>query len=340
MVYRILVCVSQERIRAFDVAQKEVVESISIEGNAAMDLQNENSIAEFCEYLKSYYNIEKLSDIKLSICIVNIEADKKWINEIYNALRESGAVDIIHIKKVIPLLLMKRRKLAVNVTYKAVGFGCNYYLHVNDAYEIEYVNEAEGDDVNFEWEDLAMLFFFDGKGLLVDEQEQEKLRKEISQKEKQIEEKNHKYLELKKKYNELEKKTNHLLKTIQDELENRKKNSTRRVIWAKQSNFSAYESTMLGFATALGKTNIGISELQLLYRDGEIVKENEEIAAVVINIGIRTSLKTDTSGRIFYLVDEGEKFKEGMPVAIIANMEDTREDAMKWYESVVDSRKK
>ena len=97
---------------------------------------------------------------------------------------------------------------------------------------------------------------------------------------------------------------------------------------------------MLGFATALGKTNIGISELQLLYRDGEIVKENEEIAAVVINIGIRTSLKTDTSGRIFYLVDEGEKFKEGMPVAIIANMEDTREDAMKWYESVVDSRKK
>ena len=63
MVYRILVCVSQERIRAFDVAQKEVVESISIEGNAAMDLQNENSIAEFCEYLKSYYNIEKLSDI-------------------------------------------------------------------------------------------------------------------------------------------------------------------------------------------------------------------------------------------------------------------------------------
>lgn len=335
MVYRILVCVSQEKIRAFDVVQKGVVESISIEGNAAMDLQNENSIAEFCEYLKSYYNIEKLSDIKLSICIVNIEADKKWINEIYNALREAESVDIIHIKKVIPLLLVKHRKLDVNVTYKAIGFGCNYYLHVNDVYEIEYVNEADGDDVDFEWEDLAMLFFFDGKGLLVDEHEQEKLRKEISQKEKQIQEKNHKYLELKKKFDELEKKTNHLLKTIQDELENRKKNSTRRVIWAKQSNLN--RATTTSIFGIIGQPNDTI--VKLYYKDSEIVKENEKIVKVK-KMGDGWILKTDTSGRIFYLVDEGEKFKEGMPVAIIANMEDTREDAMKWYESVVDSRKK
>ena len=86
------------------------------------------------------------------------------------------------------------------------------------------------------------------------------------------------------------------------------------------------------------------------YADGDFVKKNCIIAKVKLTYVAKNKktpakkyndsneiyydVKAQTSGRIFYLFNDGDEISENSAVAIIGDEADTREDVMKWYQQI------
>ena len=82
---------------------------------------------------------------------------------------------------------------------------------------------------------------------------------------------------------------------------------------------------------------------KLLKNDGDIITKNTqliEISEIMDSDGMdyetlmKSVIKAETAGRVFYLVKEGQKLQSDSAVVIIADPSDTKADVMKWYKNM------
>ena len=106
------------------------------------------------------------------------------------------------------------------------------------------------------------------------------------------------------------------------------------------------EESYSGIRLALQANLFGIKKYKVKnkHRDGDIVNAKKIIADIGVYVAIgpidnpycqRTiSIKTSAAGKIYYLRKDDEVINIGDDIAILADVGDTREQVMEWYNQI------
>ena len=189
--YKVIILISDNKISALDVSEKNSIEKISIDGNENMPYQSEKDMSVFCDYIKSYYNIDEFSEIDLSISIVKLNAGINYIHSLVEEMKAVREYNLIEIKSLLPLLLLREQKVKMNNSYDVELFGEGYRLFVDQDLniQVEHIVLSEKGIVIDE-KKLAIFYYFNATGLIGSEDELSELKecnkKEIAKKDKRI----------------------------------------------------------------------------------------------------------------------------------------------------------
>ncbi len=208
MDYNLLVCAACKQWVAIDVDADRECDSISFDGNESMEVGSNEDVANFCEQILNYYNIDSFRDLDLDIKIVVVSVYSNLITDLFIQMEGAKSVNVIDAKSIIPIYVLKN---CIVKPGRVIDIRCldHYFtLQVDDDLIVSYVNDKAGEEIVIDPESFSFLFRFDCENLIFDETEwkalEEKCVKDVKKKQNEIDEQKKLYFELKKKYEELE----------------------------------------------------------------------------------------------------------------------------------------
>lgn len=208
MDYNLLVCAACKQWVAIDVDADRECDSISFDGNESMEVGSNEDVANFCEQILNYYNIDSFRDLDLDIKIVVVSVYSNLITDLFIQMEGAKSVNVIDSKSIIPIYVLKN---CIVKPGRVIDIRCldHYFtLQVDDDLIVSYVNDKAGEEIVIDPESFSFLFRFDCENLIFDETEwkalEEKCVKDVKKKQNEIDEQKKLYFELKKKYEELE----------------------------------------------------------------------------------------------------------------------------------------
>ena len=345
-----LLCISETALMAIAVSDR-AADRVSIEGNDAKRIEDENAVRDFCECVKNYYSINSFAGITFDIKIVDLGAPKEKVQELFDAVRDADSVNLIALHSILPVLLLKARPVKAGAAYTVRCFHTEFYVTVDEKLVVGYADSrAEGSiDVEIAPEELACLFRFDCNGLIADEEERRQLKENyqetVREKDRAYQKLQEEKRKLENKLEKLQKKEQELQKAVQDAAEEK---AAKRVIlrakipeidddvdiWGSMKKFSEN-----GDLVSKGKC---IAQIECYVKLKSSEKDITRSFILGINASamrnsgaMRKEVKSTAAGRIFYLVEEDEEIRDKQAIAVIADPSDTYEEVMKWYRETV-----
>ncbi len=354
MDYNLLVCAACKQWVAIDVSADRECDSVSFDGNEAMEVGSKEDVANFCEQILSYYNIDSFRDLDLDIKIVLVSEYSNLIADLFIQMEGAKSVNVIDVKSIIPIYVLKN---CIVKPGRVIDIRCldhSFTLQVDDGLIVSYVNDKAGEEIVIDPESFSFLFRFDCENLIFDEAEwkalEEKCVKDVKKKQNEIDKQKKLYSELKKKYEELEQCYIQLQNEVK---ESESKFDDKRTILRfstdqlEEMPHSAYMDFM---GLAMSPVRV-FSELydkkyncKLLNEDGEVVKKGTPLIEVreyfsgssdkSDGTGRRSIIEANMNGRIFYLKKNNDSVKDHEAVVLLSDPADKRTDIMKWYEEM------
>lgn len=359
MNYNLLICVTEKQWTAIDISSDGNCDRISFDGNDSMNVESHENISDFCTQIQNYYNIDRFSDIEMSIKVVLISEYSNMISGLFSYVKEAKNVSIIDVKDIIPIYVLKNCIVKPGSVIDVRCLGCKYTLFVDENLVVSYINDKAGEEILIQPENFSILFLFDCKNLISDENElkelEERYNKEVKSKQKEIVEQKKKYDELKKKYNEIEACYTQLQKEVE---ESRTKFDDKRIILRfdknqlkeNASSSFPYGGLFSAFSVASAISTSALSSInkkyicKLLKADGEIVKKGTSLIEIVESIslsdntphdtGKKCTIKASTDGRVFYIVKNDDVIKDNDAVVLLSDSADKKSDIMQWYKEM------
>ncbi len=358
MDYNLLICASGKQWTAIDINSYGDCDRISFDGNETLLVESNEMLSNFCAQILNYYNINSYKDIELNIKIVMVSGYSSLIADLFSQMKDAKSINVIDAKSIIPIYVLKNcivkpgSKMDVNCLEET------FTLQVDDNLLVSFIDDKAGEEIVMEPESFSILFRFDCKNLISDEDElkavEDKCKKEVEKKQKEIDKQKEKYSELKKEYDELEQ----YYIQLQNEVEESKtrfddKRTILRFsidVFKEGNSGSAYGGQFLSkIYTSMSPTSafFGVNTIyscKLLKSDGEVVKKGTELIEIIesiyrsnsepIETGKKCIIKANEAGKIFYLVKNGDTIKDNEAVVLLSDSADKRSDIMKWYKDM------
>ena len=334
-------------LRAVDISNNGECEIISIDGNTELEYKKNLDIEQFCEYLKEVYNIEKFSELDISVLLVKAGAREEDVNYLDNLLKEVSDKNIVGAEKVIPFVISAQGLVKQNSTLMVNIMNSFYKIEMDNQLNLRCTSISYAKD-SMELTGDMFQIFFDFKGISMKNDEEE-----IAKKEKENLQKEQKYLEkekqLKEDYEKEIAKLKGMLECSKNELAQSRHNEELHKKQVEELKKNAKRSLCLfncdDTESSIMESGFYINKLTFLVGEGSIVKENQEIANLslidndswgLVRLDSIGTIRTKTAGRLFYLFKNGKKqeFQRGDAVAIVGDLSDTKEDVMNWYNSI------
>lgn len=363
MDYNLLICISKDKLMAMDIQDEDVVDRISIEGNDSIDFQQNGDIENFCEYIKNYYNIEQLSELTINAAVIYFNANKDNVNILLECLKDVASINVIDSKKILPIIALKKLEIEEGTIVNINCFNNQLTMEVGENLQVNYIDEKKGTTLDIEPEELKLLYFFDCEGLVADKNKAEESEQKYQIALKKEQEKTLKakedYVTLEKKYKQVSEE----LEKINEAVKNRMEllESRRQIIKFEEEEKEEVEHITGGLFTYVSnamkvveKYQSALENIYLVenkHRDGDIVSAKKIIANVGVYKNLHNSDKTEVSkdnlycqrtisiktskvGKIYYLRKDDEVINIGDDIAILADVGDTREQVMEWYNQI------
>lgn len=356
MDYNLLICAANKQWTAIDINAYGDCDRISFDGNDSMEVESSEAVADFCEHILNYYNIDGFSDIELSIKIVVVSEYSCLIADLFLQMNGAKSINVVDSKSIMPIYMLKNCIVKPGDVIDIKCLGEKFTLQVDDAYVVSYVSDKAGEEIIMEPEAFSILFRFDCKNLISDETElkalEEKCKKDVEKKQGEIDEQKKLYSELKKKYDELEK---HYIQLQNEVEENMSKYDAKRTILRfstnqlKESNLgTSYHgpfSLKIDVISDSTLSNVKKKYIcKLLKADGEVVKKGTKLIEITefyntsdnepCKTGKKCIITADADGRIFYLVKNNDSVNDDEAVILLSDPADKKTDIMKWYKEM------
>ena len=329
MEYNLLICTSTAKCIAIDINPNGELERLSLDGNDFVEVHSTEDVLEFCAKILGYYNINKFNDINLNVKIVMVSKYSPLISELFMHMKDVASVNLIDAKTVIPIYVLKNCLVKANTKIGILCMEERFSFIVDDNLTVSYENAEEGEDLRIEPESFSIVFSFNCKNLISDESKyialEKKFGKDLEMRNNELEELRHQYIQLNSK-----------------KTENKKILDSRRTILKFDNqvidNYLAFH---------VFPQNEDIYQCKLLKSDGDIVEPETEILIIhkCNNLSGKVEpsrgelfdpfhdfkMKAKSTGRIFYLVKNGDQIKRNDALAILSDPLDECEDIMQWY---------
>lgn len=329
MEYNLLICTSTAQWIAIDINPNGELERLSLDGNDFAEVHSTEDVLEFCAKILGYYNINKFNDINLNIKIVMVSKYSPLNLELFMQLKDAASVNLIDAKTVMPIYVLKNCLVKANTKIGILCMEERFSFIVDDNLTVSYENAEEGEDLRIEPESFSIVFSFNCKNLISDESKYIALEKKFGK-------------DLEMKNNELEELTHQYIQLNSKKEENKKILDSRRIILKFDNQVIDQYSVFHEYPQ-----NEDIYQCKLLKSDGDIVEPETEILIIHkcnnLNGKVELSrgelfdpfhdfkMKTKSTGRIFYLVKNGDQIKLNDALAILSDPLDECEDIMQWY---------
>lgn len=326
MDYNLLICTSSECWVAVDVNEYGTCDRVSLNGNESAKIDSTDKVKYFCEQIKDYYNIDTFCDLDMNIKII-VDEYSDLTATLFEYLKEAKSVNIIDLKNVVPIYILKNCTVKPNSSVDARCMNVEFKIKFDDKLRVSYSSVSSGEFVIINPEDFAFLFKFDCTNLISDERElcalREKYTEHLENVKRELEVQKAAYREIQKKCNTIEKKYLDLKNSSE---ERKYRINEKRVI------VSFFENSLYA---ELFKHCEGIkNKCRLFKADGDIVKKGEKLLDVRESTGEKFVINAPTDGRVFLLVNNNSYIKNSDAVAIITDPADNKNDALKWYEEM------
>ena len=357
MDYNLLICASGKQWTAIDINSYGDCDRISFDGNETLLVESNEMLSNFCAQILNYYNIDSFKDIELNIKIVMVSGYSSLIADLFSQMKDAKSINVIDAKSIIPIYILKNCIVKSGSKIDVKCLEETFTLQVDNNLLVSFIDYKAGEEIVMEPENFSILFRFDCKNLISDEDElkavEDRCKKEVEKKQKEIDKQKEKYSELKKKYDELEQ----YYIQLQNEVEESKTRfDDKRTILRftidglKEANSGSTGSAFVRMALAAAISISALSGVnkkyscRLLKSDGEVVKKGTELIEIVESIyesnsepsetGKKCIIKANEAGRIFYLVKNGDTIKDNEAVVLLSDSADKRSDIMKWYKEM------
>ena len=325
MEYNLLICTSTAKWVAIDINPNGELERLSLD----------------CAKILGYYNINKFNDINLNIKIVMVSKYFPLNLELFMQLKDAASVNLIDAKTVMPIYVLKNCLVKANTQIGILCMEERFSFIVDDNLTVSYENAEEGEELIIEPESFSIVFSFNCKNLISDEKEFKKLEKKhaenIEEQKKEVEKKKKEIIELKEK--------NTALKNDLEELKQRYNSANTRIEEFKANIESRREIIRFDASKFESSSSWGIMSLvrnldykvKILKSEGDIIERGTDIISYSIEPGLRYltgelgTIATESTGRIHYLVNNGDIIHDNDAVAILSNPLDETRDVLKWY---------
>lgn len=345
-------------LKAINVNEDDTYDFISIDGNSSMKYSNKNHINNFLEYIMEFYSISNFADIKISILIVNCNAEEEYVEYLHTAFKQAVRNDVINICTILPLVAGLKKKLNEE---------CSTYLKVLDEY-YHIQQNCEGyitcccdkecnEGIEFTEENFIVLYNLS----LTSFNDNEKELKLLSEKEKELESYEKQLAELASMLDNLKdenaKLKADLLKATEtlDEIgEKFNKRNRSRVVCYLADNPTVVDE-------AIPNSDILREMLASQYRSaviksvphGGLVSKGALICKVGFGKGLSSflagflmgphvtrqymdsyELRAIQDGRVFYVYNEKRGVGKTSKILIIGDVDDTEKDVMEWHKNI------
>lgn len=111
--YRAIIFITKDTLQTFKVVD-EKYEALNSKGLSYINYNSESDLAEYADILKTKYNIDDFSEIKISFSIINVGAEDKYIDSLKSLLEGAEKIDVNNIEKLIPLVLASKGEIKTN----------------------------------------------------------------------------------------------------------------------------------------------------------------------------------------------------------------------------------
>ena len=111
--YRAIIFITKDTLQTFKVVD-EKYEALNSKGLSYINYNSESDLAEYADILKTKYNIDDFSEIKISFSIINVGAEDKYIDSLKSLLDGVKKIDVNNVEKLIPLVLASKGEIKTN----------------------------------------------------------------------------------------------------------------------------------------------------------------------------------------------------------------------------------
>lgn len=351
MDYNLLICTSSECWVAVDVNEYGTCDRVSLNGNESAKIDSTDKVKYFCEQIKDYYNIDTFCDLDMNIKII-VDEYSDLTATLFEYLKEAKSVNIIDLKNVVPIYILKNCTVKPNSSVDARCMNVEFKIKFDDKLRVSYSSVSSGEFVIINPEDFAFLFKFDCTNLISDERElcalREKYTEHLENVKRELEVQKAAYKELQEKYNTIEKYYMDLKRSIEER--NHQINEKRAIVRFFKDRLERPKTTVKSWMGEIDDSMLDSFRVlhgrqrfkcRLFKSDGDIVKKGEKLLDVIEEYSTSTEstgrkcvINAPADGRIFLLVKENSYIKNSGAVAIITDPADNKNDALKWYEEM------
>ncbi len=354
MKYRVLIFMAKDRLAAIDVGTDGKVDEISIDGNDMMMYSSKAQVRGFCQHIKNYYNIEAFSDLEMSVSVLRFDATMEDTFALLEEIKGAGECNLVGAEKVIAWLALKEGLLKAGTAIQVKAFDIVYSVSLSgDMVWRCQIGGTEGHPFMLSKEKFAAYNHLGEGSLFGYEDEINELCKKYDI---ELEKKEQRIKALEQQLLDEKKKTSDINRILEEKERNIKRyicrlRSDQKLKMKDSLNTSGFFSKVS--ATVYGGEGTSRKDVYYLVcccNSGAIVKKGQTIGKVKVYQEIwrgkdRLSnetrcpdadfvIKAEEPGRIFWLYysHSESEFEYGSDIAVVGDVSDTKEDAMRWYE--------
>lgn len=343
--YNIFILITKKYLQAGYYHNGEIT-PISIDGNLKITYSSDKDFEKLLDAIRDTFNIDELDDISLSALIISCGTNKQYSDHLYRMIMKTTTHNIINAEIIIPYLCIYKTKLKQDQELCVSLLDSNYLIskQSNGKFKCIYLEDNNEDKSLFELElkDLLPLVELDLSKIGIDEKIIIEKDNRIQQLEKELEQ----YKDYSAKLaSDLEQKEVELQDQLKqtsnflEENEKRLKSRRKAIFFFMSAFFDNYNYNQLNDEKL-------ISKVDFLCENGELVKENTEIAIVEViyeykgnsrRYTKKCTLKAPASGKIIY--NNNNPLKQGagakhIIIGAICDADDTISKVNEWILSL------
>ena len=147
--YRAIIFITKDTLQTFKVVD-EKYEALNSKGLSYINYNSESDLAEYTDILKTKYNIDDFSEIKISFSIINVGAEDKYIDSLKSLLEGAEKIDVNNIEKLIPLVLASKGEIKTNTALQEDYESALKRIEQveNENNKLKESNEKQADEIN------------------------------------------------------------------------------------------------------------------------------------------------------------------------------------------------
>ena len=165
---KIIVFLTNDRILGRNIISSDKVEVISIEGSSSITCKDTDEVDEFVECLLEGFRVRSFEDEDFDLTILDCNANKEILRYLAEKCEDSQKLNVISIDKVLPAIVLNKKKLQPGDKVKAIFAGDSYVLSCNEDSNISVLPGDDGEELCEETlqikdKDFSFLYAFSGK---------------------------------------------------------------------------------------------------------------------------------------------------------------------------------